>query len=68
MNKRNVYEKPKMFRLGTISELTFGRGGSSVDGSGTFTQAGKGNDRSRGGAPAGRNTLPPRSPRTPRTP
>ena len=38
------YQTPELNELGSIAELTNGQGGSSIDGNGSFTQTGGGND------------------------
>lgn len=42
--KKTKYSKPRLSPLGSISTLTLGHGGSSMDGTGTHTQRGGGND------------------------
>lgn len=38
------YRTPELTKLGSLTELTLGHGGSSLDGSCLTTQRGKGND------------------------
>lgn len=45
---KQPYTSPTLTNYGTLSQLTLGTGGSSIDGGGTFTQRGGGND---GGVP-----------------
>lgn len=41
---KKKYTKPTLSQLGSISTLTLGQGGSSMDGTGSYTQKGGGND------------------------
>lgn len=43
MRKRK-YVKPRLLAHGTVQRLTLGMNGSSLDGGGTLTQLGSGND------------------------
>ena len=42
--ERKHYSAPKILLLGSVSSLTLGNGGSTIDGTYTFTQTGGGND------------------------
>ena len=50
MNKL-TYMPPTLELLGTVSRLTMGNNGSSLDGLGTMTQFGPGNDDQEDGGP-----------------
>ena len=43
------YSAPQIEELGAVARLTMGNGGSSLDGTCTFTQRGMGNDPGQGG-------------------
>lgn len=38
------YSKPTLSPLGSVSSLTLGHGGSTIDGNHTYSQRGRGND------------------------
>lgn len=48
-----TYEKPRLVRLGEVSNLTLGNGGSSLDGTGLNNQLGGGNDDNPGAVKGG---------------
>lgn len=43
-DERKSYTKPVFSLLGSVATITLGNGGTSIDGTGTRTQQGKGND------------------------
>lgn len=47
-NELKVYTPMRVNRLGSLSELTLGSGGSSLDGTGLYNQLGDGNDGGKG--------------------
>jgi hypothetical protein len=47
----NVYEEPRLYELGQVTNLTLGHGGSTLDGNCRINQLGGGNDDQEDGGP-----------------